>query len=154
MRLNCCSIENCFLDKKSVEELPKSVKMFKDMQNCSLNNCALTKKQKRWVVENLIKFSRNYDEIWDIKKIANDMSYSLTSNQTERIIEKLVWSSDSDEDLKKVKEYACSKGLFRSYYDVYMSKKLAKVLRSWLVRVSHCLRHFFYITILWRVIIY
>lgn len=127
------SIKNCLMDEVAFKDAIKSIKSFKDVQNYLLNDCALTKKQKRCVIEKLIKFSKNYDEIWDVKRCADEMLYDLTLKQNKQIIEKLVCASSSSKDLERVKEYARSKGLFRDYLKAEIGKKIAEILDFWLL---------------------
>lgn len=113
------------LTKNSAE----SVKSLDDGQDL-LDFGSLTKSQKRWEIEKLIKASKNYDEIWEIEAFAKKMNYSLTKRQAERIIEKLVWTADSSEKLIKVKSYASSKNLYMTYFNARYGKEIAEVLMS------------------------
>lgn len=128
MKTNGCLLKECFKEGFSVEEAIMCVESFDDVQRYSLDKCELTKTQKKRVIERLLKFSETYDEIWNVDKCAIVMGYALTYKQIKRMIEKLVWASESRIDLEMVGRYARSKGLFGLYCNVKGEKKVAKLL--------------------------
>lgn len=112
-----------------IRDSAETLKSLDNGQNL-LDFGSLTKSQKRWEIERLIKSSKNYDEIWEIEAFAKKMAYSLTKKQRERIIKKLVWTADSSEKLINVKNYARSNGLFMTYFKARYGKEIAEVLMS------------------------
>jgi hypothetical protein len=87
----------------------------------------MSKFEKRWFIERLIKLAKSPDEVWSVVKCAENSSYSLTKEQNKNIISKLVQFSSVSE-MKNVENYAISNGLRFHYVMNVTEKDVAKVL--------------------------
>ena len=91
----------------------------------------LKRQQKLRIVMKLIKYSRSYDEIMNVKDYyVKILRYPLTEKQVWRIIKKLVWASANDQQLNEVKCYARSKGYLGLYMKVLFNKCMAEILKT------------------------
>jgi hypothetical protein len=91
----------------------------------------LKRQQKLRIVMKLIKYSRSYDEIMNVKDYyVKILRYPLTEKQVWRIIKKLVWASANDQQLNEVRCYARSKGYLGLYMKVLFSKLVAEILET------------------------
>ena len=91
----------------------------------------LKRQQKLRIVMKLIKYSRSYDEIMNVKDYyVKILRYPLTEKQVWRIIKKLVWASANDQQLNEVRCYARSKGYLGLYMKVLLNKCLAEILET------------------------
>ena len=91
----------------------------------------LKRQQKLRIVMKLIKYSRSYDEIMNVKDYyVKILRYPLTEKQVWRIIKKLVWASANDQQLNEVRCYARSKGYLGLYMKVLFNKRMAEFLQT------------------------
>lgn len=91
----------------------------------------LKRQQKLRIVMKLIKYSRSYDEIMNVKDYyVKILRYPLTEKQVWRIIKKLVWASANDQQLNEVRCYARSKGYLGLYMKVLFNKCVAEILET------------------------
>ena len=91
----------------------------------------LKRQQKLRIVMKLIKYSRSYDEIMNVKDYyVKILRYPLTEKQVWRIIKKLVWASANDQQLNEVRCYARSKGYLGLYMKVLFNKRVAEILET------------------------
>ncbi len=127
---------NGFIDGDDllIDEVVSSAESYKDVAAlCGRikNPKSLKRQQKERIVKKLIKFSKTYDEILNVKFYAEELlHYSLTDKQVWRLIEKLVCASSDDNQLKEVKKYARSKGFLSRYMKAVISKRIAEVYES------------------------
>ncbi len=96
-----------------------------DVLNAIENPVKLQKKQKELLLKKLFKFSKTYDEISLVKAYAKILHYSLTDKQTCRLIDGLVKTSTTKNQLKEVKDYARSMGKLNRYMKLLFKKNTA-----------------------------
>lgn len=85
----------------------------------------MTKTQKRWAVERLIKLAGNPGDVWNVVEYADKIDYSLTGNQKKSIVSKLV--SFPDVDFEKVESYVNCNGLRLHYVMETTQQELKKI---------------------------
>lgn len=134
MKTNNCLANEAFMDEEIVDKVLDSVRSYKDVAALFgriKNPETLKKKQKERLIKRLIKFSKTYDEILMIKDFyAEVLAYSLTDKQVVYLIEKLVWASVNDSQLKEVKKFAQSKGLANRYMKFLFNKRISEAVSS------------------------
>lgn len=134
MKTNNCLASEAFVDGEIVDKVLCSVRSYKDVAAlCGRikNPESLKKRQRTRLIRRLIEFSKTYDEILMIKDFyAEVLAYSLTDRQVCHLIEKLVWASSNDQELKEVKKYATSKGFLSRYMRILFNRRIADVLSS------------------------
>ena len=107
------------------KNLEKNLNFDESMESALKNYNSLTKRQKRHLMEKLIKLAKTSDEIWRGVNFADKMAYALTKKQNKAIISKLVECPDSD--LKKVKMYAEMTDLILFYLNKLTENEIEKV---------------------------
>ena len=112
---------------RSVNSYEDIIVLFDKINNPEL----LKRRQKQRLFMKLIKFSQSYSEILKVRDFYVEiLQYPLTDKQVWRIIEKLVWASTNNQQLREVKDYAKSKGFISRYMKVLFSKHVADYMRS------------------------
>lgn len=94
----------------------------------AMENNNMPNDKKRWVIEWLIKSSKDLDAVWDVVNRADEMGYSLTENQKKTIISKLVHLSSSKKEMRKIEKYAKSNGLWMHYVMLSTGKGIGETI--------------------------